>query len=98
MTAERGSGTGGLGRLTSVVEEATREIAVLRQRLSQAEARVGESDDLLREFVGGKQDPAALARRLAQLEAENQALRERLDQGRAGVERVLSRIQFLEDR
>jgi predicted nuclease with TOPRIM domain len=85
-------------RLARAVEEAIQEIEDLRIRLTQAEARVGESDELLREFVGGKQDPAGLARRLTLLEAENEALRARIEEGKAGVERVLAKIQFMEDR
>ena len=88
----------GMDRLAEVVEEAIAEITALRARLAEAEARMGESDELLREFVGGKQDPAALARRLSELEGENQALRDRVSRGREGVEQVLAKIQFLEDR
>lgn len=88
----------GMERLRVAVEEAVAEIASLRSQLAEAEARMSESDHLLREFVGGKQDPAALARRLSELEAENKALRERMDVGRENIEQVLSRIQFLEDR
>lgn len=104
MTADSGVGPGGpprppgLDRLAESVAEAIKEIETLRARLAQAEARVGESDELLREFVGGKQDPAALSRRLSRLEEENQALRKRIEEGRASVERVLSKIQFMEDR
>ena len=104
MTADSGLGSGGpprppgLDRLAEAVADAVQEIESLRARLAQAEARVGESDELLREFVGGKQDPADLARRLNQLEEENKALRARIEDGRASVERVLAKIQFMEDR
>ena len=88
----------GMERLRVAVEEAVAEIASLRGQLADAEARMSESDHLLREFVGGKQDPAALARRLSELEAENRELKERMNEGRESVEQVLARIQFLEDR
>ena len=88
----------GMDRLKATVERALEEIAALRGRLADAESRAGQSDDLLREFVGGKQDPGALARRLAELEAENADLKARLVQGREGIDRVLAKISFLEDR
>ena len=88
----------GMERLKAMVEQALEEISVLRNRLAEAEGRAGQSDDLLREFVGGKQDPGALARRLDELEAQNAELRDRLIQGRKGVEQALAKIQFLEDR
>ena len=86
------------GSLEDVVELAVAEIQDLRQQLQAAEERASQSDQLLRQFVGGTQDPGALSRRVSELEAENGSLRARLEQGRMGVDRALARIQFLEDR
>ena len=85
-----------LRRLESIVNKAARTISDLRAQLAQAEERATQSDELLREFVGGKQDPAVLSRRLKALEDENAALREKILEGRTGIDQVLAQIQFLE--
>jgi predicted nuclease with TOPRIM domain len=66
-------------------------------RASEAEGRRKEVEELLRKMTDGKADPAAMSERLGELEAENADLRERVDRGLAGVERVLSRVRFMED-
>jgi cell division protein FtsB len=63
-----------------------------------AEAKAERGDQLLRQFVDGRQDPGELARRVAELEAENRDLRARLAKGREGVDQMLASIRFLEDR
>lgn len=84
--------------LEAAVDRAVAELRAARKRASEAEARADRGDELLREFVDGKQDPAALSRKVAELEAENEALRSRIRQGRQGVDQILARIRFLEDR
>lgn len=86
------------GEVEKAIDRAVAQIRDLRARLAGAEERARQSDELLREFVGGKQDPAALSRRLAELEEENADLKARIQQGRAGVDQVLAQIQFLENR
>ncbi len=86
------------GALEEAIERAMTEIKDLRSRLARAEERTTQSDELLREFVGGKQDPAQLTRRVEDLEGENTDLRDKINRGRASVDQVLSQIQFLENR
>ena len=70
----------------------------LRQAAADAGERAERSDALLREFVEGRQDPAALARRMAEAEEENEALRGRIERGRERIDQILASIRFLEDR
>lgn len=86
-----------LARLESSVTRILEEVARLRSRAREAEDRVKDLEGLLRRFTKGDVDPASLQARLAQLESENEDLRERIHEGRAGVERLLSRVRFLED-
>jgi predicted RNase H-like nuclease (RuvC/YqgF family) len=86
-----------LARLESSVTRILEEAARLRSRAREAEDRVTDLEALLRRFTKGEVDPASLQRRLVHLESENQDLRERIEEGRAGVERLLSRIRFLQD-
>ncbi len=87
-----------LDPLESAVERAVEEVRVARERAAQAEARAERNEQLLRQFVDGREDPGALASRVAELEAENESLRARIEQGREGVDRMLASIRFLEDR
>ena len=84
--------------LEAAVARAIEEVRAARQRAADAEARAERSDQLLRQFVDGREDPGALAGRVTELEAENERLRSRIEQGRAGVDRMLASIRFLEDR
>lgn len=84
--------------LEAAVARAIEEVRAARQRAVEAEARADRSDQLLRQFVDGREDPGALAGRVTELEAENERLRSRIKQGRAGVDRMLASIRFLEDR
>lgn len=87
-----------LAPLETAVERAVQEVRAARERAAQAEARAQRSEQLLRQFVDGREDPGALADRVAELEAENENLRARIEQGREGVDNILASIRFLEDR
>ena len=87
-----------MGPLDEVVNRVVAELQTLRTRVKSAEERATQSDELLRQFVGGQQDPGALSRRVEELEAENESLRARIAEGRAGVDRALAKVRFLEDR
>ncbi len=50
----------------------------------------------MQRFTGDEQEAEELMRRLRSLEKENEDLRGRLERGRAGVERMIARIRFLE--
>lgn len=73
------------------------EVEGLRKRLDQAEERVGEMSIHLKHFMEGETEPAALLDRLHELEAHNEDLRKRIQEGRDGIERLLKRIRFLEE-
>lgn len=79
-----------VGRL--LAEGETRE-----GRLRVARERVGEVEGLLRKLTRGEVDPAGLAERVRELEAENADLRARIQEAGEGVDRLLARIRFLEE-
>ncbi len=87
-----------MDRLESAVDRIIAEVSATRQRLEKARERTNRSDELLRDFVDGTLDPGALSRRLAELEAENENLRLRIQQGREGIDQILAKIRFLEHR
>jgi len=84
-------------RLDEVVREAGRRIGLLREELREAQVQGERMQEILRGLTGGEVDPVALADRIQRLEVVNQDLLERLSRGRAGVERLLARIRFLEE-
>ncbi len=84
--------------LAETVGRVAEEVRSARRRAAMAEERAKRSDELLRQFVGGKRDPVALTGRLSELEAENELLRSRIQAGRQEIDRVLARIRFLEAR
>jgi hypothetical protein len=47
--------------------------------------------------AAGAIDPAEMSRRIEALQAENRDLRERLDQARERVRRLVERLRFLEE-
>jgi predicted nuclease with TOPRIM domain len=69
-----------------------------KERGDAAEARVAELSQLLQRFTGDQAEAAQLMTRLSRLEEENADLRARVDRGRDGVERMIARIRFLENR
>ncbi len=94
---EAGGEDSRMAPLSQAVDRAVDAVREARRRAAAAEERAKRSDELLRQFVGGKRDPVALAGRLSELEAENEMLRGRMEQGRREVDRVLARIRFLEN-
>jgi predicted nuclease with TOPRIM domain len=56
-----------------------------------------ELSELVKRFTGDDAEAGLMLTRLKRLEDENADLRGRLDQGRAGVERMIARIRFLEN-
>ena len=94
------SGAGGaeLDRLEEAVDRALAKLHAARDAAKEAEQRAERSDRLMRQLVDGRQDPAALADRVAQLEAENEDLRDRIGRGREAVDGILASIRFLEER
>lgn len=84
-------------RLERAVAEAGARIRELRSNLEKARDRGLEMEGLLQSFTGGEVDPSSLLARLQALEAENLDMKERLEKGKTGVERLLARIRFLEE-
>lgn len=84
--------------LDVAVARAVAEVRALRRRAQEAEERAERSDQLLREFGDGTQDPAALANKVTELQRENEALRDRVRRGREGIDQIMARIRFLEGR
>ncbi|MEX1258496.1 MAG: hypothetical protein WEG36_12835 [Gemmatimonadota bacterium] len=58
--------------------------------------RVGELEALLDRMRKGKADPVELQNRLSRMESENRELEGRIEEGRDGIDRLLSRLRFLE--
>lgn len=86
-----------LQRLEGAVGRLLAEVVQLRSRSRKAEARVRDVEALLRRFTKGEDDPVRLQDRLTALTEENSELRGRMNEGREGVERLLSRVRFLEE-
>lgn len=87
----------GVAPLESAIRRLMGEIRDLRQAVAEARERAERSDALLREFAEGRQNPAGLARRMAEVEEENETLRGRIERGRERIDQILASIRFLED-
>ena len=87
----------GLPALEAAVSRTVEELRELRKRTADAVRRSDELQALLERFQTGSESPERMKERLERLESENRDLRARIAQGRDGVERLLARIQFLED-
>lgn len=83
--------------LSAAVEQALRELKRLRQKAARFENKNSELEELLKGIAAGTESPAEWAHQVKSLRGENQDLRARLDQGRESVDRLLTRIRFLEE-
>jgi predicted RNase H-like nuclease (RuvC/YqgF family) len=86
-----------LRRLEQAVGRALERIDELEEKLRASERRVGDLDQVLAGITGGGLEPSVLVDGVRALEEENAELRRRLAGGREGVERLLSKIRFLEE-
>jgi chromosome segregation ATPase len=68
-----------------------------RRRAHAAEQRVAELERTLDAVASGELDPSALARTIDELSRDNQDLRLRLDSARDRVQRLLHRLDFLQE-
>ena len=66
-------------------------------RALEAEGKSEELETLVKRFTGDDAEAGRMLTRLKGLEDENQDLRGRLKKGRAGVDRLLAKIRFLEE-
>ncbi len=86
-----------LKELENAVGEALDRMQELRTRASHAEGTSAELSEMLKRFTGDEGEAGRLLTRLRTLEAENAELRDRVQKGREGVERLLAKIRFLEE-
>jgi len=91
------SAPGEWDRLELAVRRLLDEYAACRRRADAAEQRIVELETALHAVAAGAVDPLELRDRVDALEAENRSLRERLERARAGVGRIVARLQFMED-
>ena len=83
--------------LESAVGQALDRLAQMSRRVQAAEAKSAELDEVVRRFTGNEEEGGRILSRLRHLEEENADLKGRLAQGRAGIDRLLSKIRFLEN-
>ncbi|MFV2074401.1 MAG: hypothetical protein ACC742_17385 [Thermoanaerobaculales bacterium] len=83
--------------LSDAVAKALKELKRLREKASRVEIKNSELEELLKGIAAGTESPAEMAHNVKVLANENQDLRARLDQGRESVDRLLTRIRFLEE-
>ena len=86
-----------LDELERAVGDMLDRLAWMNERMSLAEEKSEELEELLRRFTAHEVEPSDMVSRLRKLEAENADLRSRVDQARAGVERLLAKVRFLEN-
>ena len=86
-----------LVELERAVGRALDELARARARAEAAEVRCTELGRLMSRFTGDEAEAGRLLTRLQRLEDENADLRARVERGRAGVDRLLAKVRFLEN-
>jgi predicted RNase H-like nuclease (RuvC/YqgF family) len=85
-----------LDALERAVGDLLDRISWLHDRAALAEDKREDLQELLQRFTGTDVDAGQMMARLRVLESENADLRSRLEQGRAGIDRLLAKIRFLE--
>lgn len=86
-----------LQRLEKAVTAALDHVERLEREVVRMEAQGEALEDLLRGVTSGEAGPREMIDTLHVLQEENRDLRRRLDEGRAGVDRLLARVKFLEE-
>ncbi len=86
-----------LTELESAVGGLLDRLADVSTRAEEAEGKSQELEDLVKRFTGDDAEAGRMLTRLRGLEDENQDLRGRLKKGRAGVNKLLAKIRFLEE-
>ncbi len=84
-------------RLAELVQATTLRLAELEGELGECRARTAELEEQLQRFLQGQETPSELLDRIRRLEEENRDLKERIAEARAGVERMLARVRFLQE-
>ena len=86
------------GRLETAVARLLKEHAAALGRVRAAETRLQELEKRLNDARKSGADPSQLQETIGLLRERNAELEKRIDAGRAGVDRLLSRVRFLEER
>lgn len=84
-------------RLDGAIRRLLEEHQAVRERLEASQRRVRDLESALNAVSTGNLDPIALSEQVLTYERDQRALVKRLTQARAAVERIQSRLQFLED-
>ena len=85
-------------RLEKAVTAALERVEQLRGKMVRMHAQGEALEGLLKGVTSGEDGPRELIEKLHILEEENRDLRSRLEQGRTGVDRILARVKFLEEK
>lgn len=83
--------------LEGAVGQALKRLSVMTRRAEAAEKKSEELNELMRRVSGNPEEAGDLLSRLKNLEDDNEDLRGRLAHGRAGVDRLLAKVRFLEN-
>jgi len=86
-----------IARLVRSVEESDRRAVSAESQVQEVKTQNTEMAGLVERFTESPTDAKDLMDRLKRLESENDDLRSRLDRGREGIERMITRIRFLEN-
>lgn len=89
---------GGFSVLERAVDHAIDQLSAMSQRVESVEAKNTELEELVRRFTGDELEADQIVTEVKGLEKENVELRDRLNQGRDGVDRLLAKIRFLENK
>ena len=85
-------------RLENAVNAQIKQVERLRDEVVRMRAEGEALEGLLKGVTSGKEGPRELLEKIHIIEEENRDLRGRLDEGRVGVERLLARVKFLEEK
>ena len=86
-----------LTELESAVGGLLDRLAHVSTRAEAAEGKSEDLEELVKRFAGDDAEAGRMLTRLKGLEDENQDFRGRLKKGRAGVNKLLAKIRFLEE-
>ena len=84
-------------RLEKAVTAALLRVELLEGEVVRMNEQGEELEGLLKGVSSGEGGPREMIAKLHILEEENRDLRRRLDEGREGVDRLLSQVKFLEE-
>jgi predicted RNase H-like nuclease (RuvC/YqgF family) len=85
-------------RLENAVNAALKQVESLQGDVVRMRTQGEALEGLLKGVTSGEEGPRELIEKIHIIEEENRGLRNRLDEGRAGVERLLARVRFLEEK